>query len=111
MSDDVSTEYTVTVTVLQNRPYKDQYGEGWLVGEEWMQNDKPARRFGPSYVVRHPITHVAVEEQYLDKHYQLHRYEGPAFTVRDPITGEVLAARFFVHGREVPPPHLRYEPS
>lgn len=111
MSGGLSTDYTVTVTVLEDRVCKDRYGETLLVAEEWMKDGKPARQFGPSFVVRHPVTHVAVEEQYLDENYKLHRYEGPALTVRDPMTGEVLTTRFFVHGRETEPPHLRYEPS
>lgn len=54
----------------------------------------------PCYIKIDPDTEVVVEEEYREAG-ELHRMDGPARVARDPKSGKVISASYYVHGLQV----------
>lgn len=103
---------------------------GLSLREEWRLHDKKHRTDGPALIKRHSKGHIIQEEwrnngrfhrvdgpakrlvsttglEYETSWYWkglLHRTDGPALVRKDRQTGDVIEAKWFNYGDEVPPP-------
>ncbi len=101
-------EYEVTVEL--DREFEDEHGAGNYIRETWTQDSVVHREIGPAVTIRHPITLVAVEEQFL-KLGRHHRLGQPAIIQRDKTTGDVTNEYFFEQGKEIPASHVLDTPD
>ena len=109
MADANRREYTVIVE--RDQKFKDHTASGWYVRETWMQGDRISRAIGPAVTIRHPVTHIAVLEEYRDEQGRLHNLLGPAVTYRNAHSGEIESEKYFEYGVERGPPELDPEPT
>ncbi|HEX7822830.1 MAG TPA: hypothetical protein VF463_19700 [Sphingobium sp.] len=98
----MAEEYIVTVEVDRNLRFTDEKGSGFYVREQWTQNSKLHRRFGPAVTIRHPETLQPIREEFYEEG-RRHRFRFPALIVRDPSTGDIVELKFYENGRRVVP--------
>jgi len=75
---------------------KDLVHEWWKYGQQHREE-----QLGPAHVVWDKQTRLVVYEFYMLNGVP-HRSDGPAFTRRDPNTGQVIASSYKQNGVEVP---------
>ena len=96
----MTTEYKVITNYDEDHPYSDQHGDGHYLRETWYHEGKIHRTNGPAVTLRHPVTLIAVREQFFHLG-QLHG--SPAIIFRDPHSGEKLSEQSYLFGeRETP---------